>query len=112
MYTLSNVQFWLNAQEEINISTKLNCRNDKIGAVLKSSLLEKKNSPNYRNLMSDISENDVTDELKKKIVEDEKEKIIDQFLIDCEPTVILDRMTKVQNQSKFTPNSTRIIHST
>ncbi len=45
-----NIQFYLTEQEAIQIATKLQCRTDKIGLVIKATLLERRSSPNFRQL--------------------------------------------------------------
>ena len=100
---MPNAQFHLNKQEIIDVSTKLNCTNNKIGSVLKASLLDRKNSPDYRNLTPNVSEKDISDEIRKAIIHEEKDKIIDEYLSENDFPLIMDRKTKLEMRTKFTP---------
>lgn len=45
-----NIQFYVTEREAGKIAGKLECTTDKIGRILKASLLEQKTSPNFREL--------------------------------------------------------------
>jgi len=46
-----NIQFYVTEREAGKIAGMLECTTDKIGRVLKASLLEKRTSPNFRELI-------------------------------------------------------------
>lgn len=109
---MPNIQLWLNREEEQEICSTLECRYDKIGVVLKASILEKKHSPDYRDFKkSTINVEDVTDELKKQIVDKEKEKIIEQYLKETEGVFIMDRKAKIDSRPKMISMTKQNVYS-
>lgn len=84
---MGNVGIYFNYQQLLDVATKLECKYDEIGKVLKASLLEEKRSKFYRELRATPDVN----------------KIIEEYLRNEEIGIIAQRRAELLNEVVFTP---------